>query len=67
MECRSVLEMKELMLSASLDSRDFLLAQLSRGCVRKLACMCGVMSPHLRDSSAFDGSAKALHCFFNFW
>jgi hypothetical protein len=67
MENRAVVETHELMLSSPLYASDSALAQSSRCRVGKLANDGGMKCLRFRYGLAFNGGAKALHCFFNFW
>jgi hypothetical protein len=58
--------MHELMLAPPLDADDLPLTQRPCFCVGKLANDGGMKRLHFRYGLTFDGSAKPLHCFFNF-
>ena len=65
-ETGSVVEMKELMLTSSLDTDDSLACKSFRYTRGKLALQRGMKRAHNGDCFAFDGRAKAAHCVLDF-
>src|SRR5512143_2242425 len=63
----TVVEMKKLMLSSSLDFNDSLLTQSSRARVGKLSGNGGMKRLCFRYCLSFHGFFQPLHCFFYLW